>query len=72
MRPAGSKKDGTYQDTAQLTVPAHLARRIPQGTKFLAELVEEGILFRVITDEFVFEDEGGPDWLRTLPREEKP
>jgi len=44
LRPAGSKKNGT----GQLSVPSFIARAIPTGSVFKAELTDEGILYRYI------------------------
>ena len=39
---------GKGMDTGQISVPAYIARSIPWGTRFRAEVTEDGILYRFI------------------------
>ncbi len=42
-----TKSTNTY-DTAQITIPAHIARRLPAGVSFRPEWHPEGILYRYV------------------------
>jgi hypothetical protein len=66
LRPAGRNRDKnrTYQSTGQLSVPAHIARLLPWGTRFKAELTDEGILFRFLPEDAVVTDENAPAWVK--------
>jgi hypothetical protein len=48
-------------DSRYIAVPAHIARMIPEGATFSAELVEEGILYRPID---VPAPKPAPAWVR--------
>lgn len=42
----GSRQGAQRTSGFMITVPAELSRVIPEGTRFVPELVEEGILYR--------------------------
>ena len=46
-------------NSAQLTVPAELARRIPDDVRFIPEVTDDGILFRAVREPIG----GEPEWL---------
>lgn len=65
LRVSGQKGDAT----AQITVPAFIARNIPMGTQFAAELTDEGLLYRpiAVAEETV---DDLPSWVQDLQTED--
>ena len=61
LRPAGKG-----MDTGRFSVPSYIARAIPWGTRFRAEVTEDGILFRFIGDATTPELLDPPAWIREL------